>query len=1226
MNGNGAFDALHQEGFDADDHGNGDGQWSTDPSGRIGDWLADGLAISFGVTNKLGAEFGASSHIVTCYGIDPEARKVTIACSDTDEDDGPFTLGFGEYTYEFGPYTDPDGHDHDGVFHILGYGDGLARVNSITSFYTNDWQGNGASGLAETDDNCHWSNRDNWSQNHMPNVNYSDTAFDKSHIAKVVFDRPGRLTVDTADAAATKLILRGSDTFLEVLHDAELALGTMFIESGRMDIGGRLTANRADSLGGWIQVPGGTVEIGRASPGDFTASGITTIDVDAGGTVRFGRDVVVAPDSGGAAGRLFVTDTAAVGRGGTVTVDGSIRIGTGCYLTFTGPELQVNIAGDAELRSGSLSVNRSPLALEGTLTAGTDGVAEVYVLGAAVTLRGLHLGQADGSTASLILRNQDGVAPQLLTTGHLCVGWAGSGQVTQDAGTVCRAPACTFHPDLTLGRETTGQGSYTLNAGTLAVENLILSGLGQGTFTQNGGTLTIHGQIISDSNQGTLILNGGTMTLGGATHTIDTFALGADAGSDVTLAIAGKTLHHTDLHVGTEGRGRLDLADCTVVVNSDLYVGQNERGEVHQDGGTVSTASLALELGIDGEGRYYLTDGTLDVAGQITLGNNGSGTLTQSGDSRLTAASLTIGIHSSTVFNGYQQDSGTAIVTGNVILGLESGSYGRYYLSGTIPESSLTTHRVVVGQWGQGAFTQVGGGHEVEEEVVISGTPERPSQYFLSGGRLSSPLTRVGVRGDGLFTQSGGTHHVTALYVGDGGPGEYRLQLPGNPADPGGTVEATNVYVGHGSRGTFTQATGSLTVDENLYVGYEGTTDSTFEQTGGSGSVAGSLYVGYEDTATGTCTLSGQATTLTVSGDVRVGHRGTGTMNLNSSATLTVGSRLLVGGEGIGTLCFKGGNVQGAGSIEVSADHGTLTAQVPIDTSSEIHVPVVNHGLIAVTRLFYLQCFSDLTSDGTVTVARYGTLILNAGGTFDGPVVNNGSLMAYGTTHVRGGITGSGYLYAEGDMIATSDIEANYLYIDGTLTSDHRVQANRTSLWRTSMDHAAGTRSLGITHIYDSQYDLSALGLLETTGTYVYGTFRHSGGTHETPTLWIGGNDYDAYGDVAPALYSISAGRVDAQRLVLGVVEDSAYPYVGGEFAITDPAAQVYVSDELVLGPNGVLTAVPGAEIQMTGSTFVNQSTDPAACAGLRNLTLVFQGGDAVVDSFEVAGKDLAAR
>ena len=124
----------------------------------------------------------------------------------------------------------------------------------------------------------------------------------------------------------------------------------------------------------------------------------------------------------------------------------------------------------------------------------------------------------------------------------------------------------------------------------------------------------------------------------------------------------------------------------------------------------------------------------------------------------------------------------------------------------------------------------------------------------------------------------------------------------------------------------------------------------------------------------------------------------------------------------------------------------------------------------------------------------------------------------------------------------------------------------------------------------------------------------------------MGGNEESLSSDGGPGLYRISAGRLDAGLLTVGWVEDEWADVYPGQFAIADPAAEVYVSTDVVLGEVGTLSTVPGAEIHMTGSRFVNESTDANACAGLANLALIFEGGAGVVDTFEAAGRDLGNR
>ncbi|MCD6378333.1 MAG: PEP-CTERM sorting domain-containing protein, partial [Planctomycetes bacterium] len=69
----------------------------------------------------------------------------------------------------------------------------------------------------------------------------------------------------------------------------------------------------------------------------------------------------------------------------------------------------------------------------------------------------------------------------------------------------------------------------------------------------------------------------------------------------------------------------------------------------------------------------------------------------------------------------------------------------------------------------------------------------------------------------------------------------------------------------------------------------------------------------------------------------------------------------------------------------------------------------------------------------------------------------------------------------------------------------------------------------------------------------------------------------------------------------------------------------VSVGGNILFRQNSTLMAQEGAKIHMTGANFRNYSTNSANLAGLSNLTLIFEGGSAVVDNLEVAGKDEGA-
>ena len=110
------------------------------------------------------------------------------------------------------------------------------------------------------------------------------------------------------------------------------------------------------------------------------------------------------------------------------------------------------------------------------------------------------------------------------------------------------------------------------------------------------------------------------------------------------------------------------------------------------------------------------------------------------------------------------------------------------------------------------------------------------------------------------------------------------------------------------------------------------------------------------------------------------------------------------------------------------------------------------------------------------------------------------------------------------------------------------------------------------------------------------------------------------YASTGNGTYEMSGGSLGAVDLVVG--RDSGSSHGTGKFKVTNAAADITVAGSLHLGQNGTLNLVPGTVIHMTGSAFENASTTPAKLAALANLTLVFEGGLASVDTFEVAGRN----
>ncbi len=133
---------------------------------------------------------------------------------------------------------------------------------------------------------------------------------------------------------------------------------------------------------------------------------------------------------------------------------------------------------------------------------------------------------------------------------------------------------------------------------------------------------------------------------------------------------------------------------------------------------------------------------------------------------------------------------------------------------------------------------------------------------------------------------------------------------------------------------------------------------------------------------------------------------------------------------------------------------------------------------------------------------------------------------------------------------------------------------------------------------------------LEEVGYLGDGQFVQDGGTNTANRLWIG-SAYDS------ASYEISDGSLEAGELLVGSGS------VPGTFSIGDATAGITISDRFVLAENGQFQAVAGAAIHMTGSAFENESITPDNLTDLANLTLIFEGGQGVIDPFEIAGEDM---
>ena len=211
------------------------------------------------------------------------------------------------------------------------------------------------------------------------------------------------------------------------------------------------------------------------------------------------------------------------------------------------------------------------------------------------------------------------------------------------------------------------------------------------------------------------------------------------------------------------------------------------------------------------------------------------------------------------------------------------------------------------------------------------------------------------------------------------------------------------------------------------------------------------------------------------------------------------------------------------------------------------------------------------------------------------------------TAEVHIGMSARGYFVQTGGVH-----NAGQLRVGGAWSGHYELQAGELN----AADMYLGCLNNSRSDVLQTGGTATVTGDVSFSGNGVYDL--RSGELTVLGSAYIGaagGNQYS----IDTNMCLLGGGRAAFGSIMVGQYEDAEK----GRLAIISPGAQVEVTDTLAIGPRGQFQAVPGAVIHMTGSAFINESTDPAALAGLGNLTLVFEGGAAEVDPFEVAGEDM---
>ena len=349
---------------------------------------------------------------------------------------------------------------------------------------------------------------------------------------------------------------------------------------------------------------------------------------------------------------------------------------------------------------------------------------------------------------------------------------------------------------------------------------------------------------------------------------------------------------------------------------------------------------------------------------ELDVGYNAGG----SGTYSLTAGSLAAGYNVNVGYAGYgsfMQSGGTHAVQGTLTVGVDSGSFGTYNLSGTGDSPADRAHRPVwnrqlyavgrnqygehraarricsgsgsyslsgsgvvsvtleedIGYSGSGSFVQTGGTNSSPFGFYLGDLGGVSGSYNLSGkGVLSMPFESLGFHGTGSFTQSGGLNAVT-------GPSQAEsigLASSGSYTQSGGTNSVVNqLYVGSlaGGTGSYALSGSGLLAAAFEFVGDGGI--GSFTQTGGVNSASGETIGAF---AAGSYTQSGgtnAASGVSLGSNAVFGSYpgGNGTYTLSGSGLLST-SYESIGGSGTGTFTQTGGSNSDSGEMDLGLDFG----------------------------------------------------------------------------------------------------------------------------------------------------------------------------------------------------------------------------------------------------------------------------------------------------------------
>jgi len=917
---------------------------------------------------------------------------------------------------------------------------------------------------------------------------------------------------------------------------------------------GILTVTGANTYSGGTTVSAGTL-LGNTTSlqGDIANNATLTFDQATAGSYG---GVISGTGSLTKTGADILTIT------GANTYSGGTTVSAGTLLGNT-VSLQGDITNNAALVLDQASNGTYDGVISGDGSLTKSGTGNITLSGSNIFTGGTTIsgGTLTGNTASLQgnMLNNAAVVFDQTSTGDYTGNMSGTGSLTKTGfGNLTLSGTNTFTGDTTISAGTleyaTREAFYN---GTTRANPAVLSGATASFHVGNSGYFSSSdiGDILGDDN----FRNGSTIGLNtnnaGGNFTLSTNIVDGDSGDNAIalhkLGSGNLTLSGTNTYSGgtTISAGTLlgnsvslqgDIANNTAVVFDQATNGEYT-GNMSGAGSLTKTGTGNLTL----SGNNTSTGGTTISAGNLIIGS----------DARLGTAPVTATAGHLTLDGGTLQTTSTFSLDANrgVALGTSAGTF-EVGDATTLTILGTTSGTGTLIKTGTGALTLAQGSSGTSPLSVAAGTLNIGTGGTASLGATSitnnattvfnhsSDLTLPSLTGSGDFTKTGSGSLTVASMDTSGSmaitEGELIYEVSDFDPDPIRDTVATIT----GNTATFTQngysitvgdyATGSLTISEGGTLALPGT-------------IFARLNIGRYAGSQGTATVQGNGSSIATTGRLSIGRYGTGTLNLQDGATatfnstyesivghwstgigtvnlsgtnsaLTIGSRLVIGLVGTGTLNIGTGSTVTADRLQLAESYQVLpSSEILLSTGtlnlnpggtlivSDANGTALSSGLGTAT---FNWAGGTLKSNGThsLTATSDATLANGTNSTFD----TNGQAGTY-----SGVISGQGALTKTGT--GSLSVTGANTYTGGTTVSAGTLLGNTVSLQGDIANNATLTFNQATAGSYGGV--ISGTGSLTKTGEgilTVTGANTYTGGTTVSAGTLLG-NTTSLQGSIA---------------------------------------------------------------------------------------------------------------